>query len=138
MGSTTERGDPTSGAHAIRGEAIEIGCLDFATMTTEIRESHVICEDHDDVGLRRSRINRAQWGKRGENRCGDDAGGKLKPGEKAQNTELGRGTIDWKPVLGAAAEAGTEWHLFEQNCEDRSALESIRTSYEYLKSLDAV
>ena len=58
--------------------------------------------------------------------------------EKAQNTELGRGTIDWKPVLGAAAEAGTEWHLFEQNCEDRSALESIRTSYEYLKSLDAV
>lgn len=63
---------------------------------------------------------------------------KSKPGEKAQNTELGRGTIDWKPVLAAAAEAGTEWYLVEQNCEDRSALESIRISYEYLKSLRAV
>lgn len=63
---------------------------------------------------------------------------KSKPGEKAQNTELGRGTIDWKPVLAAAAEAGTEWYLVEQNCEDRSALESIRVSFDYLRSLGVV
>lgn len=35
------------------------------------------------------------------------------------------GTIDWKPVLAAAAEAGTEWYLVEQNCEDRSAQREI-------------
>lgn len=60
---------------------------------------------------------------------------KSKPGEKAKNTELGRGTIDWPAVLAAAAEAGTEWYLVEQNCEDRSALDSIRISYEYLHRL---
>jgi sugar phosphate isomerase/epimerase len=63
---------------------------------------------------------------------------KSKPGSKAKNTELGRGTIDWPAVLKAAAEAGTEWYLVEQNCEDRPALESIRISFDYLKSLGVV
>lgn len=57
---------------------------------------------------------------------------KSKPGEKAQNTELGRGVIAWPAVVAAATEAGAEWLLVEQNCEDRSALDSIRISYEYL------
>lgn len=63
---------------------------------------------------------------------------KSPPGSKAQNTELGRGTIDWPAVLAAGAEAGAEWFLVEQNCEDRPALESIRISYEYLRKLGAV
>jgi sugar phosphate isomerase/epimerase len=58
---------------------------------------------------------------------------KSKPGEKAQNTELGRGVINWPAVVAAATEAGAEWLLVEQNCEDRSALESIRISYDYLR-----
>ena len=59
---------------------------------------------------------------------------KSKPGSKSKNTELGRGTIDWPAVLSAAAEAGTEWYLVEQNCEDRPAMESIRISFEYLRN----
>ena len=59
---------------------------------------------------------------------------KSKPGEKAANTELGRGTIDWPSVFAAAEAAGVEWYLVEQNCENRSALESIRISFDYLKS----
>jgi sugar phosphate isomerase/epimerase len=58
---------------------------------------------------------------------------KSKPGEKSKNTELGHGTIDLPAVIAAAAGAGTEWYLVEQNCEDRPALESIRVSYEYLR-----
>ncbi len=60
---------------------------------------------------------------------------KAKPGSPSKNTELGRGTIDWPTVLSAASEAGTEWYLVEQNCEDRPALESIRSSLEYLRNL---
>lgn len=59
---------------------------------------------------------------------------KSKPGEKAQNTELGRGVIDWPAVFAAADAAGVEWYFVEQNCENRSALDSIRVSYEYLRS----
>ena len=46
--------------------------------------------------------------------------------------ETALGGLDWKSVL---ATAGIEWLLVEQHCEDRSALESIRTSYEFLKSV---
>jgi len=63
---------------------------------------------------------------------------RAKPGSKFKNTELGRGTIDWTAVLAAAAEAGTEWYLVEQNCEDRPALESIRISYEFLRERGVV
>ena len=63
---------------------------------------------------------------------------KAKPGSKGKNTELGRGTIDWPAVLAAAAAAGTEWYLVEQNCEERPALESIQISFDYLKSLGVV
>jgi sugar phosphate isomerase/epimerase len=63
---------------------------------------------------------------------------KSKPGSKFKNTELGRGTIDWPAVLKAAADAGTEWYLVEQNCEEGPALESIRISYEYLRTQGVV
>lgn len=63
---------------------------------------------------------------------------KSKPGDSAQNTELGRGVIDWPAVIAAAKQTGVQWYLVEQNCENRSALESIRVSYEYLRSLSVV
>jgi len=58
---------------------------------------------------------------------------KAKPGSPFKNTELGRGTIDWDAVCAAAAAAGTEWFLVEQDCEGRPALESIRVSYQFLR-----
>lgn len=58
---------------------------------------------------------------------------RAQPGSAAKNTELGRGTIDWPAVLAAAAAAGTEWYLVEQNCEERPALESIQISFDFLK-----
>ena len=63
---------------------------------------------------------------------------KSKPGEQAKNTELGRGVIDWPSVFAAADQAGVEWYFVEQNCEDRSALDSIRTSFEFLRAQDQV
>ena len=59
---------------------------------------------------------------------------KPKPGAKFKNTELGRGVIDWDAVFVAAKDAGVEWYLVEQNCEELPALESIKISYEFLKS----
>ena len=58
---------------------------------------------------------------------------RAKPGSPFKHTELGRGTIDWDAVCAAAAAAGTEWFLIEQDCEGRPALESIRVSYQFLR-----
>lgn len=58
---------------------------------------------------------------------------RAKPGSPFKHTELGRGTIDWDAVCAAAAAAGTEWFLVEQDCEGRPALESIRISHEFLR-----
>lgn len=58
---------------------------------------------------------------------------KAKLGSPFKHTELGRGTIDWDAVCAAAAAAGTEWFLVEQDCEGRPALESIRISHEFLR-----
>jgi sugar phosphate isomerase/epimerase len=63
---------------------------------------------------------------------------KAKPDEKSRDTELGRGVIDWSSVLTAAADAGTEWYLVEQSCDGRSALESIRISYQFLRERGVV
>ena len=58
---------------------------------------------------------------------------KAKPGAPFKNTELGRGMIDWDAVCGAAAAAGAEWFLVEQDCEGRPALDSIRISHQFLR-----
>jgi len=54
--------------------------------------------------------------------------------EKYKNAEIGRGTIDWDSVFKAAEEAGVEWHIVEQNCDEYPTFESIRMSLDYLKS----
>src|SRR5437762_7969983 len=49
------RGTTTGGivklceTHAAPGEFVEIGCMDFAAVTTEIRIPHIIHKDDDDV-----------------------------------------------------------------------------------------
>jgi sugar phosphate isomerase/epimerase len=50
-------------------------------------------------------------------------------------TEVGRGTIDWRRIFRAAAAAGMKHYYVEQDECDGSPLDSIRTSYEYLKKL---
>lgn len=59
---------------------------------------------------------------------------KSKPGEKASNTEVGHGVIDWDAVFAACEEAGVEWYIVEQNCQTLPALESIKVSFEFFKS----
>lgn len=37
--------------NAVVGKAIELGSLDFAAITSEVAESHVIAEDNNEVGF---------------------------------------------------------------------------------------
>jgi len=57
--------------------------------------------------------------------------------EISEGTEIGQGVIDWDSVFAAAEAAGVEWYIVEQNCEGLPALESIRVSFEYLRSKGA-
>jgi sugar phosphate isomerase/epimerase len=57
------------------------------------------------------------------------------PGERNAFTEVGRGIIDWKRVFAAAGKSGLQHYFVEQDVCERPPLESIRISYEYLKSL---
>lgn len=50
-------------------------------------------------------------------------------------TEVGRGTINWKRIFAAAVQGGCDHYYVEQDFCERSPLESIQISYEYLKSL---
>ncbi|WP_034256988.1 sugar phosphate isomerase/epimerase family protein [Adhaeribacter aquaticus] len=55
--------------------------------------------------------------------------------DKSKNTEIGTGSIDYKSILRAAKDNGTE-HLFvEQESFTRPSLESMKMNYDYLASL---
>jgi len=49
-------------------------------------------------------------------------------------TEVGSGSIDWKKIFTHSNQAGIQ-HYFVEHDEPKSPLDSIRTSYEYLKNL---
>jgi sugar phosphate isomerase/epimerase len=49
--------------------------------------------------------------------------------------EVGYGIIDYKPIFEVAEEAGVEYYIVEQDRCQRPALESVRMSIEYLKSI---
>jgi sugar phosphate isomerase/epimerase len=57
--------------------------------------------------------------------------------ERPQGTELGRGHIDYRPILKAAAQAGLKDYYVEQESPypDMKPLEATRVDYEYLRSL---
>lgn len=57
--------------------------------------------------------------------------------ERPQGTELGRGHIDYKPILLAAAEAGIHDYYVEQEPPfiDMSALAAVKVDYQYLLAL---
>ncbi len=50
-------------------------------------------------------------------------------------TEVGRGSIDWAAIFRAAPKGGVKHYFVEQDFCDRSPLESIRISFDYLNNL---
>lgn len=50
-------------------------------------------------------------------------------------TEVGRGEINWKRIFAAAPSASVKHYYVEQDFCDRSPLESIKISYDYLRNL---
>lgn len=68
----------------------------------------------------------------------------LKPGYKPTTdgfkgnpfVEVGKGTIDWKRIFGAAREGRLKHYYVEQDMWDRPPLESARISAEYLTKLN--
>ncbi|NYF78096.1 sugar phosphate isomerase/epimerase family protein [Granulicella arctica] len=61
----------------------------------------------------------------------------LAKGERPQGTELGRGHIDYKPILDAAAKAGIYDYYIEQEppFPDMKPLEAAKIDYDYLNGL---
>lgn len=53
-------------------------------------------------------------------------------GEERAMVEVGRGTIDWKPILAAGADAGTQWYIVEQDESSRDSLESAKISAAFM------
>jgi sugar phosphate isomerase/epimerase len=52
-------------------------------------------------------------------------------------TEVGNGTINWKAILAVAEAQSIEHYFVEQDSSDKSPIESIRASYNYLQKLMA-
>ena len=50
-------------------------------------------------------------------------------------TEVGRGIMDWGVILPAAAKAGVQWFIVEQDTCPGDSIESARISAEYMRSL---
>ncbi len=61
----------------------------------------------------------------------------LAAGERPQGAELGRGHIDYKPILQAAAKTGVEYIYVEQEPPflDMTAMEAAKVDYDYLHRL---
>ena len=57
--------------------------------------------------------------------------------EKNVPTEIGSGKVDMKGVIEAAAAAGVQWGIVEQDsCVNYPAFESIKISYDYIKTIN--
>ena len=50
-------------------------------------------------------------------------------------SEIGNGVLDWKRILAAAAKAGTEWLIVEQDTCPGDPFDSIKISFDYLQAL---
>ena len=54
---------------------------------------------------------------------------------QAQTTEVGSGKIDWKQLFGAMDPARIRHYFVEQENFERSSLEAVRISFDYLRSI---
>ena len=57
---------------------------------------------------------------------------------RATQTEVGEGSLDWRGILSACREAGTEWLVVEQDEPVGDALESLAVGYRNLERLLAL
>jgi sugar phosphate isomerase/epimerase len=55
--------------------------------------------------------------------------------DSAHFTEVGNGTIDWRGVLALAQKLEVEHYFVEQDKTDGPPMESVRTSYNYLRKI---
>ena len=55
-------------------------------------------------------------------------------GDKPMMTEIGNGNLEWKEIVKAADEAGCKWYIVEQDVCPASPFDSLKQSYEYIKS----
>ena len=53
---------------------------------------------------------------------------------KVEMAEIGEGNLDWDEIIAACDEAGAKWALVEQDICQRDPFESLRISYDYLKT----
>jgi sugar phosphate isomerase/epimerase len=54
---------------------------------------------------------------------------------QSQTTEVGSGKIDWRQLFGAMDPARIRHYFVEQENFERSPLEAVRISYDYLRSI---
>jgi sugar phosphate isomerase/epimerase len=50
-------------------------------------------------------------------------------------TEVGHGSIQWKPIIETARSMGIEHYFVEQDYSDINPVQSITQSYQYLRTL---
>ncbi len=50
-------------------------------------------------------------------------------------TEVGKGTIAWRPLLALAQKLGIEYYFVEQDKSDTSPMDSLKTSYAFLRQM---
>lgn len=48
--------------------------------------------------------------------------------------EIGRGNLNWPRILQSCKAAGVEWYLVERDSGDLDPFESLKISYEQLRS----
>lgn len=53
---------------------------------------------------------------------------------KAQYTEIGYGNLDFKAIVREAALSGTEWYIVEQDSTPGDPFESVKMSFDYIKT----
>jgi sugar phosphate isomerase/epimerase len=58
------------------------------------------------------------------------------PEREQRFAEIGEGNLNWPRIMAAAADAGVEWYLVEQDrCYDRDPFESLAISYRNLQAM---
>lgn len=51
-----------------------------------------------------------------------------------QFAEIGRGNLDWKPIIQTAEESGCEWFIVEQDTCPGDPFDSLQMSFDYIKA----
>ncbi|MBB6673748.1 sugar phosphate isomerase/epimerase family protein [Cohnella nanjingensis] len=62
----------------------------------------------------------------------------MEPGEERFFAEIGEGVLDFRAIAEAAAGAGTEWLVVEQDAGRRDPFESLAISYRNLAAMDLI